>query len=1570
MPSSSSSSSANPRLPCPSTLLCNMPDGVRAVVLDERAARIAAVKRDLPLAIASGRRDAVDRVIGPVRRLVRAKVTIDHDDRVALISVAYPAIFSAGVPVNELLADLCADLVRIVPRLRPDAIELDWVPLLESIWNLCDEVEEGPSLNISGSSRRLNVAGSLISLADDGRRHFSRDADQAIAARLMPYLNPSQKVFFRALGLLAVFLPIRKGAVGTAALADQLLQASTWIDTVGPTSAAFLSILSRVARSCAYDWTPHLPGLYTRFIHSLNLPVDGVSHSQRVVQWPGSVRLLLSRSGGHSRRKSLAKYFARIVVATLDASNVHLFGHLTRTLSTFYHPSNYGSSWAPGLSSFLGEASFCFAKQRGISDAAISTTFTTSMIALARLALLSKSSSLSSAGIRALRLLAFADPEGVSDAVADVADLTLMSPTSRADRRLSALRLMTSAAPVIDLPLPLLQVSIGLLDPNDPSFSRWVMRLFTILFQCARVSEATDARVAADEDTMFALHDHLLHFFVRSGEYQKKSADDVTMLSDVRRLMTAFYAAMPTDLYRICARRILNHVMSSAATNARRFFGAACSAASFVDPAWCLGLFVPALSSALKHDSGHKEWLVYLMSCVVRRTGTALLAHMDDVASVIDLLACDDSVRVRSFANKLVRNVLLALTDIYVCDLSPGLLPGTPEDLSIRWHVPSESEVEAARDLAQGILSQAAAVLESGTDSEATIRALLRVRSVIRGAPMHVDLPAPAMISVAARFSASPSVMEHLVQTVSVADEHDVWHGHVCRVRPLLVQAAEVHTFRRYRGMLPNRNQDHLMDILSSVLSVIHVAYPRVYLPAARLVVHVVSQDDGRPALDLVLAFVRDALLGANDNDVLRTAFGLLLIHRVLEVVCDDPSAYLERLICIDCNDAKLQAFVNAAIIAIWTLLLPSSTAIPVARPISSLHWKQALAAHSLRLVCCPKVDDTVSYFTALLLSSASQHEFSLALDAITSLCSAKPEPGAGSTFDPVCLEGDVDSELHCSPLEGPCCDDAVPGWTTSVVAKRPDGYRCLPEAYAGVRPQWLHSWALEHRSVIANAIETHRHAPGMKHQSSNSIADHSRRRPYWPASRGRAEIASSLFSARFVAFWASVGPVPPLDADMKPSSSHQSTRTTAATRSEMWASLTNDGGSDQLLDYFTSSTQQADPEAYPEWASAFRYACSRSGDPRRSMWLIKPVLEMAFPLGYESASTTTALHRFQIQLVGLALAEFGWRARALARVVLRRVGRRYLHVPSKTIRSSIACTVHLAMHGVITPEPSHRSDCGRLLVSRPEDDPALREFLGNVVKACAQSRDDDESRVSSLVFSSLLPALLEHGVGNSNNETASHARHAVNTAAWMMFGADEVAPVIDCLVTTCRASSSARTRRCSLGALRRLVSRHGLLLSPPLIQSLFTLILDLVDDPELDVRVAAAQTLTAVHLATTWCQERISLDALITRFGRVLDSAVAGDTRQDVFNRHGATLGLIALLRSAAYDVPPWLPAVLSLLARRSHERDPVGSAIRKAFLDWKHMHQDDWHSVRSKLPEEQLDVILDIHCASSYFV
>lgn len=140
--SSSSSSSANPRLPCPSTLLCNMPDGVRAVVLDERAARIAAVKRDLPLAIASGRRDAVDRVIGPVRRLVRAKVAIDHDDRVALISIAYPAIFSAGVPVNELLADLCSDLVRIVPRLRPDAIELDWVPLLESIWNLCDEVEE------------------------------------------------------------------------------------------------------------------------------------------------------------------------------------------------------------------------------------------------------------------------------------------------------------------------------------------------------------------------------------------------------------------------------------------------------------------------------------------------------------------------------------------------------------------------------------------------------------------------------------------------------------------------------------------------------------------------------------------------------------------------------------------------------------------------------------------------------------------------------------------------------------------------------------------------------------------------------------------------------------------------------------------------------------------------------------------------------------------------------------------------------------------------------------------------------------------------------------------------------------------------------------------------------------------------------------------------------------------------------------------------------------------------------------------------------------------------------------
>ncbi|GJM99961.1 hypothetical protein PR202_ga17106 [Eleusine coracana subsp. coracana] len=83
----------------------------------------------------------------------------------------------------------------------------------------------------------------------------------------------------------------------------------------------------------------------------------------------------------------------------------------------------------------------------------------------------------------------------------------------------------------------------------------------------------------------------------------------------------------------------------------------------------------------------------------------------------------------------------------------------------------------------------------------------------------------------------------------------------------------------------------------------------------------------------------------------------------------------------------------------------------------------------------------------------------------------------------------------------------------------------------------------------------------------------------------------------------------------------------------------------------------------------------------------------------------------------------------------------------------------------------------------------------------------------------------------------------------------------------------------------------------------------------------------------------------------------------------HGAVLALTASVLSVPYDMPSWLPAHVTLLARFVREPPPIRSTVTKAIAEFKRTHADTWIIQKEAFTEDQLEVLRDTSSSSSYF-
>lgn len=151
-------------------------------------------------------------------------------------------------------------------------------------------------------------------------------------------------------------------------------------------------------------------------------------------------------------------------------------------------------------------------------------------------------------------------------------------------------------------------------------------------------------------------------------------------------------------------------------------------------------------------------------------------------------------------------------------------------------------------------------------------------------------------------------------------------------------------------------------------------------------------------------------------------------------------------------------------------------------------------------------------------------------------------------------------------------------------------------------------------------------------------------------------------------------------------------------------------------------------------------------------------------------------------------------------------------------------------------------------------------------------------------------------------------------------------------------------------------------------------LILDALRDEQLEVRISASLALTGlIH------SELIQVDDELIKKLKELSQIKAKKkdkttgnfviNMENLIKRHGGLLGLCSIVSSCPYDVPSYLPEVVTYLCNFINDPVPIQSSVKKCLNDFRRTHYDNWSEHKLQFNESQLTTIMDILISPSYY-
>ncbi|OJJ02770.1 hypothetical protein ASPVEDRAFT_42279 [Aspergillus versicolor CBS 583.65] len=233
--------------------------------------------------------------------------------------------------------------------------------------------------------------------------------------------------------------------------------------------------------------------------------------------------------------------------------------------------------------------------------------------------------------------------------------------------------------------------------------------------------------------------------------------------------------------------------------------------------------------------------------------------------------------------------------------------------------------------------------------------------------------------------------------------------------------------------------------------------------------------------------------------------------------------------------------------------------------------------------------------------------------------------------------------------------------------------------------------------------------------------------------------------------------------------------------------------------------------------------------------------------------------------------------------------------------------------------------------------------------------------------------------------ELQSLAYHVFRHLPNVPYPAEQNSEFIKTLIRIGQTSPSWHQRLRIMINIQIIYFRRLFLLSPSDRDKLFECVASMLEDPQHEVRAGASATLSGMIRCSPEFLRKDIVSRLKKRFTNVLVenplpkrpkalrtasgisspvSSGAGTPTPEhtrlVITRHGAILGLGALIQAFPYSSPPptWIPEALTTLSVRA-ANDPgiVGSSVKSIISEFKKTRQDTWHIDAKAFTPDQLE-------------
>ena len=437
-------------------------------------------------------------------------------------------------------------------------------------------------------------------------------------------------------------------------------------------------------------------------------------------------------------------------------------------------------------------------------------------------------------------------------------------------------------------------------------------------------------------------------------------------------------------------------------------------------------------------------------------------------------------------------------------------------------------------------------------------------------------------------------------------------------------------------------------------------------------------------------------------------------------------------------------------------------------------------------------------------------------------------------------------------------------------------------------------------------------------------------------------------------------------------------------------------------------------PENFSYWTT-FVHMVLQGKDPRRS-W---PLVEYLSSYRLDMSSNAAFKESSKLQLLAQCVASNGWHFRQEGPILEDFLS--HLDHPYKGVREAIGQTLALIYRyqnhesyknmSALIDDQKTGSSVGRAGYRPASEFAETMRSVFSQIEIWRQEHTPNQQTPSSYTMGSktvliwmdavlnsyectsltpffpdlLTPAFLHMMDIREDQELQSLAYHVFRHLPNVPHSQDEDGPFIEALIKIGRTSTFWHQRLRVMVNIQVFYFRRLFLLSPHQQQSLYECIASMLEDSQLEVRLAAALTLSGMircspirlrdpiveklsQKFTTMLLDNPLPKKVKNKLNNVRSIAANGDSTPSsnvsparegagtptpgytklILTRHAAVLGLGALVQAFPYTSPPpaWVPSILALLANKA-SGDPgvVGQGAKSILSDFKKLRSDTWH-------------------------